>query len=90
MGAEIAVAAAVLGAAASVYHGEKERKAQKSAARRQQKAIDEQKKEALETRKQQINQQRMQMAGTGEGTRGTSTSGVSANIGGTGTGNTLG
>lgn len=90
MGVETIAIASLAAAAAGVYHGQKERKLQKKAAREQQRAIEEQKAQALANRKQQINQMRMQMGGTGEGTRGTTTSGVSANIGGTGTGNTLG
>lgn len=86
----VAAVAAVAGAAAGIYQGEKQRKLQKKEAREQQKAINEQKKQALADRTQQINQMRMQMAGTGEGTRGTSTSGVTANIGGARNGNTLG
>lgn len=91
MGVEtIAIASLAAAAAHSVYQGQKERKIQKRAARQQQKAIDEQKEQALADRKQQINQMRMQMGGTGEGTRGTTTSGVSAQIGGGTNGNTLG
>jgi len=81
-----AAVAAVAGTGYSMYSGERQRKLQKAEARKQQKAIDEEKAQALETRKQMIDQQRMQMSGTGQGTRGTSTSGVKANIGG----NTLG
>ena len=86
-GAAIATAAIVSAVAAagstaySIHQGEKANKAQKKEARRQQKAIDEQNKIALAERKQKIDQMRMQMAGTGQGTRGTSSSGIKAKIG---------
>ena len=70
--------------------GKKADKAQRAELARQQQAIDEQNKQALSERKQKIDQMRMQMAGRGTGTRGTSSSGVKARIGGGMGDNTLG
>lgn len=70
--------------------GKKADKAQRKELERQQQAIDEQNKQALSERKQKIDQMRMQMAGRGQGTRGTSSAGVRARIGGGAEGNTLG
>ena len=95
-GAVMATAAVVSALAAagstaySVRQGEKANKEQKKEAQRQQAAIDEQNAQALSERKQKINQMRMQMAGTGQGTRGYSSSGVKARIGGGAGGNFLG
>lgn len=98
MGVETAIAtAAIVSAVAaagsagySMYQGEKANKQQKKEAQRQQAAIDEQNAMALSERKQRIDQMRMQMAGTGAGTRGTSSAGIKARIGGGLGGNTLG
>ena len=88
--AAIVSAIAAAGSTAySVRQGEKANKAQKEEARRQQAAIDEENAMALSERKQKINQLRMQMGGTGTGTRGYSSSGIKARVGGAG-GNTLG
>ena len=54
--------------------GKKADKAQRRELERQQQAIDEQNRQALSERKQKIDQMRMQMAGRGTGTRGTSSS----------------
>lgn len=70
--------------------GKKADKAQRKALQEQQKAIDEQNKQALADRKQRINQMRMQMGGRGEGTRGYSSSGIQARVGGGSGNNTLG
>lgn len=86
----VGAAAAAGGTAYSVYSGERQNKLQKKEAKKQQKAIDEQNAIALSERKQKIDQMRMQMAGTGQGTRGTSSSGIKASIGGGMGGNTLG
>lgn len=77
----VSAIAAVAGASYSVYSGERQDKTQRKAIRKQERAIAEEKAEALEKRRQQIDQQRMQLAGTGQGTRGTSTSGVKAVLG---------
>ena len=90
MGVETIAAAAIASAAFSVYQGQRQNKLQKKEARKQQRAKKKKKEQALADRKQQINQMRMQMSGTGQGTRGTSTSGVAAQIGGARGENTLG
>ena len=97
MGTAAIATAAIVGAIAaagstaySVRQGEKANKEQKREARRQQAAIDEQNAQALSERKQKIDQLRMQMGGTGQGTRGYSSSGIKARIGGGAGGNTLG
>ena len=97
MGTAALVTAAVVSAIAaagstaySIHQGEKQDKLQKQEARKQQAAIDEESARSLSERKQKINQMRMQMAGTGGGTRGTSTSGIKARVGGVNGNNTLG
>lgn len=70
--------------------GKKADRAQRQELERQQQAIDEQNRQALAERKQKIDQMRMQMAGRGTSTRGTSSSGVKARIGGGMGDNTLG
>lgn len=90
-GAAIVSALAAAGSTAySVRQGEKQNKIQKREARKQQKAIDEENARSLSERKQKIDQMRMQMAGTGEGTRGVSSSGIKANVGGATANNVLG
>lgn len=84
-----AAVASVVGAGYSAYSGERQNKLQKKEAQKQANIVAEEKAKALEARKQQIDQQRMQMGATGTGTRGFSGAGVRARIGGTGT-NTLG
>lgn len=88
MGVETVAAASIIGAIAaagstgySIYSGKKQEKEQKKALREQNAAIAEEKAAALETRKQMIDRQRMQLAGNGQGTRGTSRSGIKATIG---------
>ena len=76
-----AAVAAVAGTGYSIYSGEKQRREQKKAAREQQAAINAEKAQALDARKQMIDQQRMQLAGNGSGTRGVSTQGVRARLG---------
>lgn len=49
--------------------------------KKQERAIEAEKKKALDQRKFQIDKQRMQLGGKGQGTRGVSTSGIKANIG---------
>ena len=89
--AVISAIAAAGSTAYSVRQGEMADKKQKSEAQKQQRAIDEQNAQALSERKQKINQMRMQMAGTGGGTRGFTTSGIKANVsGGRASNNTLG
>lgn len=73
----------IVNAAYSAYSGKKQNKAQKSAINEQNKIIAQEKAEELEKRKRLIDQQRMQLAGTGQGTRGTSTAGVRAILGDT-------
>jgi uncharacterized protein HemX len=84
---EVAVAAVVASAlaagTASYSQGQQEKRMAKTARRNQDKAIAEEKAAALETRKGQVDQQRAMMGATGRGTRGTSSTGVRATIGGT-------
>lgn len=88
--AVISAIAAAGGTAYSVRQGEKQDKLQKEEARKQQAAIDEENARSLSERKQKINQMRMQMGGTGAGTRGFTTSGIRASVGGGAGNNTLG
>lgn len=84
--AAIAAVTSALIAGGSAWKGANEasheRKRARSAQAEQERAIAEEKARALETRKQQINQQRAQLGGTGAGTRGTNVQGIKANIGG--------
>lgn len=77
----VSAIAAVAGASYSVYSGERQEKAQKKAYREQNKAIAEEKATEFARRKQMIDKQRMQLAGNGQGTRGTSRAGIKATIG---------
>ena len=79
--AVISAIAAVAGTSYSIYSGERQEKAQKKAYREQNKAIAEEKATELAQRKQMIDKQRMQLAGNGQGTRGTSRAGIKATIG---------
>lgn len=88
--ASIAAVAAVANTAYSVHQGEMQKKKQKGQAEDQQRAIAEQEAKALSDRKQKIDQMRSQMAGTGTGTRGYSTSGIQARIGSSSGNNILG
>lgn len=78
-----ALATAAAAGTASYSQGQQEKRMAKTQARNQQRAIAEEKAAALETRKGQIDQQRAMMGVRGQGTRGTSSSGVRATIGGT-------
>ena len=79
--AAIVSALASVGAATNSYvQGQKADRRAKNQAKAQQAEIDRQKEEALTERKNLIDQQRMQLAGGGRGTKGTSSSGVRAKI----------
>lgn len=77
----VAAVSALAGAGYSMYSGERQNKLQRKEARKQANAIAEEKAVALEKRKQMIDQQRMQMGATGQGTRGFSSSGIKARVG---------
>lgn len=77
----VAAVSALAGTGYSIHSGRQQEKAQKKAMREQNAAIAEEKAAALETRKQMIDRQRMQLAGNGQGTRGTSRAGIKATIG---------
>lgn len=79
--AVVAAVSALASTSYSIYSGKKQEKEQKKALREQNAAIAEEKAAALETRKQMIDRQRMQLAGNGQGTRGTSRAGIKATIG---------
>lgn len=84
---EVAVAAVVATALASGAKAHNTAKSEKRWAknerRKQEEAISQEKAAALDVRKRQIDQQRAMMRATGRGTRGTSSSGVRATVGGT-------
>ena len=77
----VSAIAAVAGASYSAYSGERQNRLQKKAYREQNRAIAEEKATELAQRKQMIDKQRMQLAGNGQGTRGTSRAGIKATIG---------
>lgn len=72
--------AAVGGATYSGINAAQQNRRAKHQAEAQQAEIDKQKAVALEQRKNQIDAQRMQLGGTGRGTRGSSSTGVKARI----------
>lgn len=84
---EMAVAAVVgtaLAAGAKAHNtAQSEKRWAKHERQKQDKAIAQERASALEVRKGQIDQQRAMMGATGRGTRGTSSTGVRATVGGT-------
>lgn len=82
-----AAAATAVAVGLQAYDAHEQRKAAKKADRaqrrelaKQQQAIDEQNQEAMSERRQKIDQMRMQLAGTGQGTRGTSWGGIANSV----------
>lgn len=82
--AVLAIAASALATGVNAHNTAKsEKRWAKHERQKQERAIAQEKASALEVRKGQIDQQRAMMGATGRGTRGTSSSGVRATVGGT-------
>lgn len=81
--AVVALATAAAAGAKAHNTAQSEKRWAKHEIQKQEQAIADEKAAALETRKGQVDQQRAMMGATGRGTRGTSSSGVRATVGGT-------